>query len=152
MNWFTNNVIAAQSEKYKQDRFDEDGGCEHVEKDINLAYALRRENDSFGPVGSSVLCKACDDKADEEKGNETKVCCDCKQSVKVKDGIHWKWYDFYAPQGDTPLFVCKPCVLKEPHQNRIAQDNAAYNDEFGVEDDDEIETFCRTPNYGYRRN
>jgi hypothetical protein len=135
MNWFTHNVIANHTTQQKQELFDADGGCEHVEQDISLAYAVRMERDGFGPVGSCVCCKECDAKADEAEDNEERVCDDCKQTVKQKDGGEWKWYDFYAAQGDTPLFICNCCRKLPKHQHRIAKDSADYNAEFGDNND-----------------
>jgi hypothetical protein len=54
MNWFTKRIIVSQSDEEKQKQLHHDGGCEHVEADISLAYANHREMDSFGTVGSWV--------------------------------------------------------------------------------------------------
>jgi hypothetical protein len=131
MNWFTKSIIAASDDKYKQAKLDEDGGCEHVEKEVNLAYAIHRENDSFGVVGSWVCCKPCHEAAAEAEGLETEVCKDCSQPVAKKDGFFWRWYDFYAPQGDEALFICKACSVKPNHLQRVARDKAAREDEYG---------------------
>lgn len=137
MNWFTKSVVAGYTPAQKQKLLEQDSGCEHVEQDINLAYVLHSEKDSFGPVGTHLVCKACDDQAEEEEGNEERVCCDCKQTVKRKDGGEWRWYDFYAPQGDVPLFICNPCRSLPKHLQRVARDLADYNDEFGFDDNDD---------------
>lgn len=135
MNWFTHRVIAGNPTNQLQAHLSEEGGCEHVENDINLAHALRREMDSFGPVSSFVYCKACDEAIEEGEGNEERHCHDCKQPVKKKDGVEWRWYDFYAPQGDEPLFVCNGCRDKEPHQNRVRRDREDRDAELGEYDD-----------------
>jgi hypothetical protein len=130
MNWFTRGAIVGDA-AYKTKLLNEDGGCEHVEKDINLAAVLRREMDSFGPVSSYVCCQACDTKALEEEDNEECVCRDCGMTVKKKDGIEWRWYDFYAPQGDEALFICNACKVLPKHQNRVARDDQDRRDEDG---------------------
>lgn len=136
MNWNTSTYIADRTAEQKQKLFDQDGGCEHAEADINVAAYVLRENDSFGTVGSYVCCEACKDKAKEEEDNETYVCADCKETKPQKDGIQWKWYDFYPAQGDTPLFICNCCRSKEKHQTRVAADQRAYSEEFGDPDDE----------------
>lgn len=136
MNWFTRSDISASSPEYKQARLEEDGGCEHVDADINLAVALRREMDSFGPVSSHVCCKACDEKAQEEEGNEPHECRDCHLTFPKKEGVLWKWYDFYAPQGDEPLFICNGCKTQPTHQNRLKKDQEDYEREQQYYDND----------------
>lgn len=138
MNWFTRDCIEQRTAQEKQNLLDQDGGCEHVEKDINVAYAVRWEKDTFGPVSSYVCCKECDAAAAKEADEEECTCRDCKQRVKAKDGIRWKWFDFYAPQGDEPIFVCNGCRGKETHLARLSQDKADYDAEFGnnIDDDD----------------
>jgi hypothetical protein len=131
MNWFTKNIIAASSAEYKKELLDKDGGCEHVEADINLAYACHRENDSFGTVGSWVCCKACHEQAANADGEKTEVCRDCKTVTKRKDGFFWRWYDFYAAQGDVPIFICDGCRDKPTHQARVRRDNDDRYAEFG---------------------
>jgi hypothetical protein len=139
MNWFTRVIVDAHDRARKQEFFERDSGCEHVEKDVSLAFAMRSENDSFGPVSTFVCCQACDLKAEEAEGNEECVCHDCKTTVKKKDGIEWKWYDFHAPQGDEPYFICNTCRYLEKHRSRVAKDQADYNWEFGNQDDEEEE-------------
>jgi hypothetical protein len=131
MNWFTRVSLATSTVETKQEYADQDSVCEHVEGDINLAHAVRREMDSLGSVGTYVCCKACDEQVDEEAGNEQCVCRDCKQPTKLKDGFNWRWYDFYAPQGDEPVFICNGCRDKPTHQARVRQDNDDRYAEFG---------------------
>lgn len=132
MNWFTRGVLAGDA-AYKQKQFDQDGGCEHAEKDINLAQVVRREMDSFGPVSSYVCCKACDDKAAEEEDNQEVGCQDCKMVVKKKDTISWRWYDFYAAQGDEAVVICNACRVLPKHLDRVARDDQDRRAEFGDE-------------------
>jgi len=131
MNWFTRLSIQDRNETQKKDLASQDSSCPHVEKDINLAYALRREMDSFGPVSSWVCCKKCDDKETEREGLETAVCHDCSKSVMKKDSFLWRWYDFYAPQGDIPLRVCNACRHAPKHIERVRRDQEDYEQEFG---------------------
>lgn len=133
MNWFTRGIIVGDVE-HKQKLAAQDGACEHVEADINLATIIRREMDSFGPVSSFVCCKACDEKATEEEDNEDCHCADCKLTVKKKDGFEWRWYDFYAAQGDTPLFICNKCKELDRHKARVARDDADRRAELGDDD------------------
>jgi hypothetical protein len=136
MNTFTSTYIANKSAEDKQKYVDQDSACEHVEADVNVAQYVLKENDSFGTVGSHVVCAECKKKAEEEEDNETYVCVDCKETKPQKEGIQWKWYDFYAAQGDTPMFVCDCCRPKEKHQARVAADQRAYNEEFGDPEDE----------------
>jgi hypothetical protein len=124
MNWFTKRIIVSQSDEEKQKQLHHDGGCEHVEADISLAYANHREMDSFGTVGSWVCCKDCHEKAANAEGEETEVCRDCKTPTKRKEGFFWRWYDFYAAQGDEPVFVCNGCKDKPAHVERVRRDDA----------------------------
>lgn len=144
MNWNTHGVVKGQNSSQLQKLLDEDGGCEHVEADVNMAYAIRRERDSFGPVASYLVCEACDKKADEEEGQVEHVCADCKQTHLAKDGIAWRWYDFYEAQGDVPTHICNACKVLPKHKLRVANDQRDHDQEFGrdydVDDDEVIET------------
>lgn len=137
MNQFTVRNVSNFSDKQKQELVDQDTACKHVEKAVSLAYTLHSEVDSHGPVSTHVNCKECSKKAEEEVENEEHVCHDCKQSVKMKDGYHWKWYDFYAAQGDEPLFICDVCAKEPTHRQRVARDRADYEAEFGTDDNDD---------------
>lgn len=87
------------------------------------------ENDSFGIVSGYYCCQACKDEADREEGEELVYCADCGEEKKTKDTIRWKWYDFYAPQGDEPLIICNECADKEKHQARVTKDLESYERE-----------------------
>lgn len=133
MNWFTRSAIIGTTEAKKK-MIEEDGGCDHVVADPDLAVSVSREKDSFGTVGQYVCCAECLNKQAEAE-NEVKYCCtDCKSMVAKKDGLHWRWYDFYAPQGDEPIFVCNPCRVLPKHQNRVRQDREDYEAEFPQND------------------
>lgn len=135
MNWYTKTYIGKISNVRKQELFDMDGGCEHCEADISKADYLRKENDSFGTVSSWVCCSECDTKADEAEDEEEEVCFDCKKTVKMKDAVEWRWYDFYAPQGDEPLIICNECRTKEKHLDRVRKDREDYEEEMARYDD-----------------
>lgn len=137
MNWFTREYHGKDSFEMKKKLVEQDGGCEHVEADPNLVAYVRYEKDSFGPVSSHAVCEACDKLADEEEGNEIHTCTDCKQDKPLKEGVLWKWYDFYAAQGDEPLFVCNCCKKEPKHLQRVAADRRAYDEEFGNDGDGE---------------
>lgn len=128
MNWFTKRYVIDRSTEWKESMVVKHGGCEHVEKDPSLLFAISTENDSFG-CESYCLCKVCDDAVEAEEGEKLQVCHDCHKSVKTKDGFEWKWYDFYAPQGDEPLFICNECRTKERHRNRVSKDREDYEEE-----------------------
>lgn len=51
--------------------------------------------------------------------------------VKRKDGAEWRWYDFYAPQGDEAPFICFACRALPKHLARVARDDADRRAEFG---------------------
>lgn len=64
-------------------------------------------------------------------------CNDCKQDkFKYLTG-EWRWYDFYAPQGDEALIICDCCWKLTRHQRRLAEDRAAFNAEMGIDDQDD---------------
>lgn len=128
MNWFTSSFMFHASLPKKQAAVTEHGGCEHVEADPSLLYKISYENDSFGREGY-CMCQACSEHADAEEDEEEVVCYDCEQTFKKKDTIAWKWYDFYAPQGDEPLTICQACRAAEKHQARVKRDRADYEDE-----------------------
>lgn len=151
MNWFTKEFAGNRTLAGKRDLVDQDGGCEHAESDASTVAWVHYENDTSGIVGSYACCSACHQKADEEEDNELHVCVDCMEEKPLKDGVEWKWYDFYAAQGDTPMFVCDCCRPKEKHQARLAKDRRDYEDEFPNERDDGTEVGlddgdCTDPN------
>lgn len=128
MNWFTNKHMENATIEEKQEALSKECGCEHVEADPSLLYKVVYECDSFGREGY-CYCKACWEQAQEEEDERKVTCSDCKQTFKQKDTIEWKWYDFYAAQGDEPLTICKTCKSAEKHQERVRRDRADYEDE-----------------------
>ena len=94
-------------------------------------FTKRGEMDSFGPVCIFISCHVCEEANQEAEDNETVHCDDCKQARARKDTIEWRWYDFYAPQGDEPLVICTECQSKPKHVKRVAKDEADYRYEMG---------------------
>ncbi len=111
--------------------------CEHVERGAKIV-AIFAEDDSFGPVLRIEVCQSCVDASQEVMSYDP--CRDCGKRKKVKDMIEWKWYDFYAPQGDEPIPVCRECLSGEKHRARVARDTRLALEEAGYyADDDEGE-------------
>lgn len=116
--------------------------CEHcTEKDLSKAVGYFFERDSFGLVGAYIVCQPCREESEAAEGEQDTTCFDCKQTVKVKDTIQWRWYDFHAPQGDEPLTICTACQAADHHKQRLAKDKQDYEQEFGIGDyaDDDID-------------
>ena len=137
MNWFTKSFVDHVSLSKKQALVQENDCCEHVENDNSQLAVVSYENDSFYREGYG-MCQACFDKAEEQEGEELHTCNDCKSEVPLKKGVMWKWYDFYAAQGDEPLFVCDCCRPLATHQARVNRDKADRDWELGLEEDDEV--------------
>lgn len=129
MNWITNTYCSVLPAEKKERLVKEHGGCEHVEENPSLLFRISRENDSFGSE-AYCMCEACSNKADAEEDEEDVVCYDCQKTVKKKNSIEWRWYDFYAPSGDEPLIICDCCRKEEKHINRIRRDREDYEEEF----------------------
>lgn len=112
--------------------------CSHCSADdLTKAVGYFYEKDSFGFVFAEIVCEGCRDEGLKNEGEE-KVCChDCKGAFPKKETCEWRWYDFYAPQGDEPLVICNNCWGAPKHQARVAKDNADYTAEFGYDDWDE---------------
>ena len=127
MTQFTNryNVIV-------KDEYDH---CEHV-KVGERAYRAVYESDCCGTVGVYACCKECSENLDKQEDEELVTCDDCGQEFQRKDTSEWKPYDFYAPQGDEPMIICKACRVADKHLARCRKDRADYNAEFGYDDDD----------------
>ncbi len=128
MNQITNRYNAVVKEEYDF--------CEHV-KVGERAYRAIYESDSFGTVGVYACCKECSENLDKQEDEELVTCDDCGQEFQRKDTFEWKPYDFYAPQGDEPMVICKVCRTADKHLARCRKDRADYNAEFGYDDDDD---------------
>ena len=137
MNWFTKNIVYSKSLQARKDLIEAWGGCEHCEEDPSKVYAVFYENDPWGREGH-CLCESCYDKAIEEEGEEILTCHDCGAEHPKKEMRIWRWYDFYAAQGDEPIIVCPKCRVAEKHIQRVRKDEADMNDEldryYGYED------------------
>lgn len=128
MNWFTSAVNVNVDSL--------DGVCEHLEESgANVAPHATYENDPWGREGYG-MCQACYEKSLEAADAELEVCYDCGQEFPMGEMVEWRWYDFYAPQGDEPLFICKHCQCQDKHRQRVARDQELYRQEFA---DDEVE-------------
>lgn len=134
MNWFTRSHVAHYPHILKKKEVQQWGGCEHVVNDPSLLHIISYENDSFGREGY-CLCEDCHKKAMAIKDEEKKVCHDCAQVFASKDLMAWTAYDHYPADGDTPIYVCAGCQIKDKHLNRVRRDQAYRRDEFGDTDD-----------------
>ena len=122
MNWFTNRNFGVVT--------DEMDHCEHL-KVGEKYHRMSQENDSFGIVGQWAGCEACCAAADAVEAEEQVGCTYCKVLKPRSETRLWRWYDFYAAQGDIPLCVCKECWDKPSHQRRMASDKADEDWEMG---------------------
>lgn len=119
MNWFTKRF-----DKESINRAVADGGndrCEHVDADGSLAFSVGTESDSFGSE-SYITCKSCFSAAEEREGKELCHCRDCGLDKPKSETSEWTWFDFYAPQGDEAVVICKECWVLPKHKQRLADD------------------------------
>lgn len=119
MNWY---VSLSAEEGLTDDLADR---CPHVEADPSLAVRTLGEQDSFGPVHRYVVCAACSAQAHAQRMEEKYTCEDCGKAFPLKDGIRWRWYDFYEAQGDEALPICNACRVLPKHRDRMKRDAAA---------------------------
>jgi len=99
--------------------------CDKARADISLVVTINGEMDSFGPVSMIGVCQECLDAERARKqveGEEPWTCPNCGRLLQLKDRRTWKWYDFYAEQGDEALVLCKVCQQEPAHQARMARD------------------------------
>ena len=120
MNWTVHKVI----NPIKQSHIDTalDGVCDHIV--VGMGGHMVGEQDSFGPVTRFLECDDCYKAAKDVEGEELVYCGDCKKEHLKKNTIEWRWYDFYAPQGDEPLILCIECRKAPKHLARRARDEA----------------------------
>lgn len=129
MNWFTQGSTKKVN--------DLDDVCEHVEQDPTLAAFYSQENDSFGIVGRYVMCRECHTEQQKALEEELKCCHDCGKQKPAKFTREWRWYDFYAPQGDEALVICDACWKQPKHTRRMAEDARDYAWELGEDNHEE---------------
>lgn len=110
--------------------------CEHLQ--IGDKAIVHTERDSFGPVGEVILCQDCEDERLKEEAEVQVICHDCKQEHPRSQTIAWKWYDFYAAQGDEPLTICDACRVADKHQARVRADEREYCLEHGIPEEEEL--------------
>ena len=131
-NWFTEQPFSNVSEEKRIVAVGKlEDMCEHVSEHPEMLYMVSRENDSFGVVGEYGMCQACYRKMRDDIDSKEVTCHDCGNVVLKKNTISWKWYDFYAPQGDEPMIICHDCRVKDKHKRRIIQDRHDYESEMG---------------------
>lgn len=107
MNMLTNykNVIVKE----------EDDTCGHL-KVGERAFNTVVESDTLAPSTESYHeCEACYNSRMVELTN----CPCCSRQIEVGDLREWRWYGFYAPQGDEPITLCVKCWDEPTHQRRI---------------------------------
>lgn len=131
MNWFTNTALHLKSDEERVAACkDADNKCEHCQADPLLAYSIGREHDRFGSE-STCQCKACYEEMLDYEGKQLVCCNDCKQQKPRSEVEKWRWYDFYAPQGDEALNVCITCTALPRHIERVRKDREDYEWEMG---------------------
>ena len=112
--------------------------CEHL-KEGDTAYIIHEERDSFGTVSAYAECAACAEQRQNDEQERQVVCKDCLQRFRKADTSEWRWYDFYAPQGDEALVLCHGCWKAPKHVARMRKDEEDRLYEMGyrnpVEDD-----------------
>lgn len=129
-NWFTEESLANATEEVRiKKAHNIEDECEHVQNHPEMLYVISRENDSFGIVGEYGMCQSCYRQMKENINNEKVICHDCHQTVNKGDTISWKWYDFYAPQGDEPMIICNHCRTLPKHKQRVIKDREEYEEE-----------------------
>lgn len=119
MNILSSSVLKGEIDFWKARA--ETEFCKHVESG-SPPYGLFKEDDSFGPLVRYIVCFQCYNEEAERRLSEQHCCADCRQKVPLRGGILWRWYDFYAEQGDEAVFVCNACQLMPKHQARLADD------------------------------
>lgn len=120
---------AANLSLYELERADY---CEHIEEGETLGLKYSMESDSFGPVAVFIQCEDCfEHKKEQDRYN---ICYDCGEDKRTDQ---WRWFDFYAPQGDEPLEICDDCWDKPKHQQRMHKDyvNKCQDADYDFDDD-----------------
>jgi hypothetical protein len=73
--------------------------------------------------------------AERAHSEATCTCPNCRRDVQRQDLREWRWYDFYAAQGDIPMKLCAHCWSEPGHKDRMERDRRAYNSEMGHNSD-----------------
>lgn len=120
MSWEVNGINGSTDERWDL--------CDHLEVG-QVAPFWAGENDSCGPVARYGMCAKCYEEHKEVQKEIEEICHDCGNEYPRSKVIFWKWYDFYAPQGDEPLVICDTCATKEKHKKRVREDDIAYQRE-----------------------
>lgn len=94
------------------------------------------ETDSFGPLVRYLRCDYCQARSEEEHDAELVICDDCGGEFPRSETIAWKWWDFYAQQGDEPVIVCKCCRKAPKHIDRVRRNREDELYESGCGDTD----------------
>jgi len=105
--------------------------CDHVRENSELAVAIFTEKDSFGPLCWYAVCEECYQKTVKDEDAEVCACHQCKTVMTRGKLYAWKWYDFYAEQGDEPMLLCSTCRNSEQHKERVAEDRRHRKKELG---------------------
>lgn len=126
MNWEVHKVVKLTSRMVDE----ADDVCEHLK--VGDTCHCIGEQDSFGPVSRFYECADCRKKSRESADEVMEFCHDCGTEHPRKDMRQWRWFDFYAPQGDEPLEICNCCWEAPKHQERMLRDrqnkDAEYNE------------------------
>jgi hypothetical protein len=129
MNWFTKQFATPKlSAEKRAKKVLEHGGCDHVIQDPNLLYVIQYENDSFGREGY-CSCQACYEAGQVEAGQRIVTCQECHGEFPKSETMTWRWYDFYAAQGDEAMVLCKTCYAGPKHQARMEKDRQDADEE-----------------------
>jgi len=137
MNWFTASFVTGATPEKKAVLAAENDCCDHVSENPLVMFAVWRENDSFGSEGY-CLCEDCYEAQQNQIEEEVHTCNDCNGDFTLASGgILWKWYDFYAAQGDEELPVCGECRKKNAHLTRLARDRRDREQDWGEEEDED---------------
>lgn len=115
------NITYGNASSLSSDVLERADRCVHAQVDLSLGVKYSMESDTFGILEVCVQCKTC---FEETKRQDRLNHCHYCGAEKETD--QWRWYDFYAPQGDVPLEVCSDCWDGPAHQRRISRDNDNY--------------------------
>ena len=111
--------------------------CPHVcAEDTSKGVGYFFERDSFGYVFTEIVCEECRVAQQKQIDESPCTCDDCKRSFPSKEVWAYKWYDFYAPQGDEPIMVCTECRGAQKHLDRLESDRRNREDDERRDEDE----------------